>query len=295
MKVGVVINQHTSAGRDSAIAKEIRSGFAENGIDADVRLSPSKHLSTTASELLEEKVDALVAGGGDGTVSTIAEVCAKHRLPLGIIPLGTRNHFGRDLGIPRSTAESILCIARARPSKVDLGSVNDRYFINNSSIGAYPRAVEEREELRYRFLLRKFLAGMVATLRTFAQRPIVDATIELDGSTFRASGPFVFVGNNLYSVKLLSVSHRASVSEGQLCIYTARCNGVSGLFHLLWLSLWGRLEQSRHFEMRTGTEAIVRLPKSQARVSKDGEVFRMATPLHYQIQPCALEVFTTKP
>src|SRR5687768_1316563 len=280
MKVGVVINQHTAAGRDEAIAQEIRTAFAEQGIEAQVRLSPSKILAITATDLLSAKLDALIAGGGDGTVSTIAEICARHHFPLGLLPLGTRNHFGRDLGIPRNTAESVLCISRGHTCKVDLGSVNDRLFINNSSIGAYPRAVEQRDELRSRFQLRKHVAGAIATLRTFAQRPLVDATIELDGATMRSTGPFVFVGNNVYSVKLFSVNHRSSLTEGKLCIYTARCNGLSGLFHLLWLSLWGRLEQSRHFEMRTGAEAIVRLPKRQVRVSKDGEVLRMHTPLH---------------
>jgi diacylglycerol kinase family enzyme len=295
MKVGVVINQHTAAGRDEAIAKEIRAAFTEHGIDARVHLSPSKQLSANANDLLRENVDALIAGGGDGTVSTIAEICARHHLPLGLLPLGTRNHFGRDLGIPTDTAESVLCISRGHTCKVDLGSVNDRLFINNSSIGAYPRAVEERDELRSRFQLRKHAAGVLATLRTFAQHPVVDATIELDGSTLRSTGPFVFVGNNVYSVKLFSVNHRASLTEGKLCIYTARCNGVAGLLHLLWLSLWGRLEQSRHFEMHTGAEAVIRLPKRQVRVSKDGEVLRLSTPLHYRVLPRALEVFAPAP
>jgi diacylglycerol kinase family enzyme len=295
MKVGVVINQHTAAGRDEAIAKEIRTAFAEQSIEAHVRHSPSKNLATTATDLLAAKVDALIAGGGDGTVSTIAEICARHQLPLGLLPLGTRNHFGRDLGIPRSTAESVLCISRGHICKVDLGSVNDRLFINNSSIGAYPRAVEQRDELRSRFQLRKHVASAIATLRTFAQRPLVDATIELDGETMRSTGPFVFVGNNVYSVKLFSVNHRASLTDGKLCIYTARCNGLSGLFHLLWLSLSGRIEQSQHFDMRTGTEAIIRLPKREVRVSKDGEVRRMNPPLHYRILPRALDVFAPAP
>jgi diacylglycerol kinase family enzyme len=295
MKVGVVINQHTAAGRDETIAKEIRTAFTDQGIEAQVHLSPSKRLATTADDLLREKVDALVAGGGDGTVSTIAEICARHHLPLGLLPLGTRNHFGRDLGIPTDTAESVRCIAQGYICKVDLGSVNDRLFINNSSIGAYPRAVEERDELRSRFQLRKHAAGVIATLRTFAQRPMVNASIELDGTMLRSTGPFVFVGNNVYSVKLFSVNHRASLMEGKLCIYTARCNGVAGLLHLLWLSLWGRLEQSRHFEMHTGAEAIIRLPKAKVRVSKDGEVLRLNTPLHYRVLPRALEVFAPAP
>lgn len=291
MKFGVVINQHTAAGRDEAIAKDIRATFAEKGVEAVVRLCPSKELAAAARLLLDEHVEAIVAGGGDGTVSTIAEVCVRASVPLGVLPLGTRNHFGRDLQLPRSTLESIGCIAAGATRRVDVGSVNGRIFINNSSIGAYPRAVEQRDDLRHRFGLRKHLAGMIATLRIFSQRPVIDAVVELDGETQRHTGPFVFVGNNVYSVKLFSMNLRSSLSAGKLCVYTARCNGVSGLLRLLWLSLWNRLEQSRDFEMRCGSEAVIRLQKRTVRVSKDGEVLRMETPLHYKIEPNALEVF----
>src|SRR5687768_16426589 len=136
MNVGVVINQHAAGGRDDVVVKNIRTAFAQQGIDAAVRLSPSHRLAATANELIAQKAEALVAGGCDGTVSTIAEICAGHHLPLGLLPLGTRNHFGRYLGIPRCTSESVRCIANGKTCKVDLGSVNDRLFINNSSIGA---------------------------------------------------------------------------------------------------------------------------------------------------------------
>ena len=291
MKFGVVINQHTARGRDQAIAKEIRSAFAAHRHDALLHFSPRERLSATAHELLRQKVDALVAGGGDGTAGTIAEICVQSTLPLGVLPLGTRNHFARDLGLPRDTSECITCIAAGHIRRVDVGSVNGRIFINNSSIGAYPRAVEQREDLRARFGLRKHVAGIIATFRTFARRPVVDATIEIDGAAEYRSSPFVFVGNNFYSVDLLSVRLRSSLNEGKLCIYTARCNGVSGLLRLLWLSLWNKLEQSRDFDMRCGSNTTIRLAQSSVRVSRDGEVSRLQTPLHYKIVPGALQVF----
>lgn len=291
MKIGVVINEEARGGHDESIAKEVRRRFAGEGIEAQVRLCQSTELAAVAGELLEQRVDALVAGGGDGTISAVADVCARAHLPLGILPLGTRNHFGRDLGLPRETSDCIQCIATGDTRRVDLGTVNGRFFINNSSIGAYPRAVERRENLRERFGLRKHVAGMIATLRVFSQRPVMDAVVELDGVARHHNGPFVFVGNNVYSIKLFAVQLRSSLAEGKLCVYTARANGVSGLLRLLWLSLWNRLDQARDFETRCGTEAVIRLRKPTVRVSKDGEVCRMQTPLEYRIEPAALEVF----
>jgi diacylglycerol kinase family enzyme len=260
-------------------------------LEALVRVSPSRELAATTRALLKNNVDAIVAGGGDGTVSTIAEICVREVIPLGILPLGTRNHFGRDLQLPRDTTECIHCIAAGTTRRVDAGSVNGRIFVNNSSIGAYPRAVEQREDLRKRFGLRKHVAGIIATLRIFSQHPVIDAEVELDGETECHAGPFVFVGNNVYSVNFFSMNLRSSLSAGKLCVYTARCNGVPGLLRLLWLSLWNRLEQSRDFQIRCGTVAVIRLRQRTVRVSRDGEVSRMETPLHYKIQPNALEVF----
>lgn len=294
MKLGVVINQYTAAGSDKAIADDIRAGFAQKGLEAMVRLSAGQELAATTQGLLNDRVSAIVAGGGDGTVSTIAEICVREGVPLGVLPLGTRNHFGRDLQLPRDTSDCISCIAAGNTRRVDVGLVNGRTFINNSSIGAYPRAVEAREELRTRFRLRKHIAGMIATLRIFSQHPVVSAEVELDGEIERHAGPFVFVGNNVYSVKLFSVNRRSSLNSGKLCIYTARSNGMRGLLRLLWLSLLDRLEQSRDFRVRCGTEAVIRLRQREIRVSRDGEVSRMKTPLHYKIQPRALEVFSPK-
>ena len=294
MKLGVVINQHSAAGSDEKIAGEIRNAFTQRGLEALVRLAPGGELAATAQALLKNDVGALVAGGGDGTVSTIAEICVRESIPLAVLPLGTRNHFGRDLELPRDTTECISCIASGSIRTVDVGLVNGRTFINNSSIGAYPRAVEAREQLRSRLGLRKHFAGMIATLRIFSEHPVVSAEVELNRETERHAGPFVFVGNNVYSVKLFAVNHRSSLTSGRLCIYTARCNGVGGLLRLLWLSLWNRLEQSRDFHMRCGTEAVIRLRQREIRVSRDGEVSRMKTPLHYKIQPGALQVFAPK-
>ena len=291
MKLGVVINRHTTGGSDDRIAEEIRTRFAQKRLEAVVRSCAGRELPATTQGLLKEGVGAIIAGGGDGTISTIAEICVREAVPLGILPLGTRNHFGRDLQLPRDTAECINCIAAGNTRRVDVGIVNGRTFINNSSIGAYPRAVEVREELRSRLHLRKHVAGMIATLRIFSQHPVVSAEVELDGKTERHAGPFVFVGNNVYSVKLFAVNLRSSLSSGKLCIYTARCNGVPGLLRLLWLSFLNRLEQSRDFQMRCGTVAEIRLRQAEVRVSRDGEVSRMKTPLHYTIRRDALEVF----
>ena len=293
MKLGVLINAHMVQERHSEFLGQIEKHFADAGVPVIAVAARSTELTETARGLLKESCDGLAAGGGDGTLSTVADLCAREGVPLGVLPLGTHNHFARDAGLPLELEQSIRCVARGVTRRVDLGMVNGCYFINNSSIGAYPRAVEERQRLREQFSLRKKAAGAVAILRVFAKQSEIDARVEIDGVEIERRGPFVFVGNNEYTVNFFAPQLRRSLDSGQLCVYTARCNGVTGLLRLCWRAMWGRLEHADGFEKKFGRTIIIRVPREEVRVSKDGEVLRMRTPLEYQIAPLALEIFSS--
>lgn len=291
MKIAAVVNMRAKRARDRSVQEELKRFFREQGIAAEVHFCRSHHLEQVFRDAIHSKPDALVAGGGDGTISQAAELCIQNGIPLGVLMLGTRNHFGRDLSLPDDLEEAVKVVARQKTARIDVGSVNGHFFINNSSIGAYPRAVDEREKLREQFGLRKYVAGVIATLRVFARRPVLIPSLELDGQTVKTATPFVFIGNNRYHVDFFSVRLRDSLTEGLLCVYTARCGGLSGFFKLLWLALRSSLDQSRDFEMRFCSALGIHLKQKAIRVSKDGEVLRLTTPLQYQIHPKALEVF----
>ena len=106
----------------------------------------------------------VVAAGGDGTVNAVASALAGSDMPLGIFPLGTFNHFARDIGIPLGPEAAAKVIATGHPKRVDVGEVNDRIFVNNSSLGVYPDIVRERESLRQQGH-RKWTAFTIASAR----------------------------------------------------------------------------------------------------------------------------------
>jgi hypothetical protein len=91
------------------------------------------------------EIDAVVVGGGDGSVRTVASVLADTGVPLGVLPLGTLNHFARDLGIPLDVEAAAETIAKGDVRVVDLAKANGEIFINNASIGIYPYLVIARE------------------------------------------------------------------------------------------------------------------------------------------------------
>src|SRR5215217_494166 len=91
--------------------------------------------------------DVIAAAGGDGTVSTVAAAVARANKTLAVIPTGTLNHFARDAGVPIDLEPAVALLRDGRRRAVDVGMVNDQFFLNNVSIGSYPRMVKERTAL----------------------------------------------------------------------------------------------------------------------------------------------------
>src|SRR4051812_44354533 len=123
----------------------VRAALGEAGVAVEVEALEGRRLTGRASELAGAGAPMVVAAGGDGTVNAVAAALIGRRTAMGVLPLGTLNHFAKDLGLPLDLPAAAAVIARGRVSQVDVGAVNGRCFINNSSIGLYPTLVEDRE------------------------------------------------------------------------------------------------------------------------------------------------------
>jgi diacylglycerol kinase family enzyme len=295
MKLIALINARAGTVASSpnlAQAEHIREAFRAEQIDADVRPLEGHQVIAAAKQALSERPDAIVAGGGDGTVSGVASVLAHSDIPMGILPLGTLNHFAKDLAIPIDLEAAIRIIAAGHVQSIDLGRVNDRTFINNSSIGIYPQVVRQREELRMRLGRGKWIAMFIATLHTLRRFPVLDVRIGIGDKSVVRQTPFVFVGNNRYLMSLMSVRGRHRLDEGILSLYVANRTGRFGMLRLALRALIGRLDQAKDFDSLYLKELWIETGKRRLHVALDGELENMSPPLHYQSVPKALKVFT---
>jgi diacylglycerol kinase family enzyme len=232
----------------------------------------------------------LVLGGGDGTLSSAAEVLAGGSLPLGILPLGTRNHFARDLGLGDGLAEAARVIAAGHVRNVDVGEINGRLFLNNCSLGVYPDLVRDRETQETREERRRFSASLRAlwgSLRRFRVRTV---TLRVNGRVWRVTTPLMVVGNNRYETRLLALGRRTALEEGRLWLYVARNASRLDIVRLLARTLLGRLEQARDFEAIATTELELRTRRRHLRVAVDGELVAMQSPVRWRVRPGALPV-----
>src|SRR5688572_9538807 len=140
MRVAVLINANV-ADRSPEIGRSLTAA----GVTAEVVVCEPARLTETARRLADGRYAAIVAAGGDGTVSAVAAGLAGTGTPLAVMPLGTLNHFARDLGMSKDLDECARAIARGETMPIDVGEVNGRVFINNASIGIYPEIVMERD------------------------------------------------------------------------------------------------------------------------------------------------------
>ena len=170
-------------------------------------------------QALSESPTMLVAAGGDGTINAVAAAAIEHDLPLGILPIGTLNHFARDLDIPLEIEDAIDVLATGHERCVDVGTVNDRLFLNNASLGMYATIVVDRERQQRRLGRGKWSALLRATVVALRDPRPFEVTIQADGRELRRTTPFVFIGNNDYEVQGPGTGQRARLDDGTLSLY----------------------------------------------------------------------------
>lgn len=287
-RIGFIVNHRSGRGRNrDALLRTIES-VRSQGHDVRIYECPSAPARPVAAALKDE-CSVIVACGGDGTVGGVAAAMCKSGATLAVFPVGTLNHFAVDLGIKDlATAEQALLTGK--PRQIDVATVNDRVFINNSGIGIYPAIVLEREAIRGRGI-PKWPAFLIGCCKALFNLPFLRLHLEADGVTISRVTPFLFVGNNAYEMHGRNLGRRARLDGSELIVFTARHSGPTGLVRIAFRAIASRLQEGRDLTVLKPTALTVRTRRaSRLHVSLDGEVVRMTTPLRYAIQPGALKV-----
>lgn len=286
----VIIN----AGSGS-VAEETREAlvqaFEARGVAANIHLADGgEDIIRMAKKFAQGQAEVIVAGGGDGTISAVATEVVKAGKILGVLPLGTLNNFSKDLQIPPDLDEAVGVIAENNIKTVDVGEVNGRMFINNSSIGLYPSIVRKRVKQQQKLKRGKWAAAAWAAWKVIRLSPLLKVRLKLENMQFLRKTPFVFVGNNQYEMDFFNVGRRQKLDDGQLSVYFLKKGGRRGVIMLVIRTIFGRLRQAKDFESINTPEIVIQTRKKRLLVAFDGEIATMRTPLHYKVIPQALKV-----
>lgn len=270
--------------------RRVADAFAAAGVDAEVQVVGGADLQPAVRRAARRHADMLVVGGGDGSVRAAAAVLAGTDVPLGVLPLGTLNHFARDLGIPFHLDDAIRVLVDGNRRAIDVADVNGHVFVNNAAIGSYPRLVEEREKHRQRRKIAKWRAAALAFGATFLALPRVDLELAGPGLTTRVTTSFLLVGNNRYGTGVRDFGRRARLDEGVLSLWVAHGGGRWDATESLFRLVAGRSEHDTTMQAAVMSELTVDAPTSRLRIAVDGEVRHLTTPLCFSVRRGALHV-----
>lgn len=290
-QITVLLNRGGGAvAADPRMADKVGEAMHDAGLDAEIETISGGDYAVRCRAIAERGDPLLVVGGGDGTVSAAASALVGTETLLGILPLGTLNHFARDLGIPTDLGEAAKLIAAWPERHVDVGEMNQHIFINNSAIGLYPRMVVDRDAQQERLGRSKQLAMVVASLRTLARFNHQRLTLTVNDEKQRVDTPLLFVGNNEYRTDLAAAGQRRSIEDGELSVYVMRKKTRRGFIAATIRALFDRTRPD-DMEKIDGVERLrVSSHRGSLAVSLDGEVVRAIPPLDYRIRTRALRV-----
>lgn len=276
---------NASAARD-ALAGE---GFALEEVDPD-------KLVDLFRDAVAKRVPRILVAGGDGTIAAAAAVVARTDTQLAVLPGGTLNHFAKDYGIPTNLDEAGKIAAGDAVAKVDLGYLDDRVFLNTSSIGLYVKFVRVREKLERNLGYR--IASILAALRMFTDLRMMAVKLEVEGKETIYRTPLVFIGVGERELQLPTLGARIKNGRHGLHVMVVRGRQPAHLFALALAAVsrgTKEISQTPQFDSFIVDKCSIDLSQPSALVALDGELHRMSTPLEYRIEREALTLVVAPP
>lgn len=138
-KVKLIYNPHSG---EHAILNEldlIMKMHQEKGYQViPYRIEAGKSVAEALDDL-DETYRYILIAGGDGTVDSVVNAMMNKKIdmPIGILPVGTANDFGKFINIPNNVEQALELILSTEPVPVDIGKINDKYFVNVASTGLF--------------------------------------------------------------------------------------------------------------------------------------------------------------
>lgn len=286
----VIVNARSGTITPDA-AERVEKHLAGAGWQARIDIARTgAELVRAADAAAASDADVIVAGGGDGTIATIAAAVADTGRHFGVLPLGTFNYFAQRLGIPTDLDEALVVLTTGTVRPIGVGDVNGRMFLNNSGIGLYPAVLRQREQT-YRRVGRSQIAAYVsAAVSLMKPRGLLNLQLRVDGEPLSRRTSLLFVGANPTQLAAFDIPGEECIASGRLVIYITQPLPPGRLLTLAARTFIRGLHGAGELEVVCGREVVVTLRRKRVRIALDGEIVRLHAPLRYRFREAALQV-----
>ncbi|KAB2331679.1 MULTISPECIES: diacylglycerol kinase [Bacillaceae] len=226
---------------------EVLQKLENAGYETSCHATTGEGDATKAARLaVERRFDLIVAAGGDGTINEVVNGIAEQEfIPrLGILPTGTTNDFARALHIPRDIEAAADIIAKGDSIPVDIGRINDKYFINIAGGG---RITELTYEVPSK--LKTMIGQLAYYLKGIEMIPSIRSTevsIEYDGKLFEGEAMLFLVGLTNSVGGFEKLAPNASINDGLFSLLILKKTNLAEFIRIATLALRGEHVNDPH-------------------------------------------------
>lgn len=271
-----------------AFAARMRKTLEGAGHTVRVECVDGAGVQEALEKAAARKADVVIAGGGDGTISTAAAALQNKKKALAVLPAGTMNLFARSLGIPLDLDAAVRTFTDGKVRKVDMASANGRPFVHQFSIGMHARLVDLRERMEFGSRLGKMRASTRAAYLTFLNPKIQTVTLRIGEAEILTRTTGIGVTNNLFGEGHLPYAD--APDGGVLGVYVTIAHQRRELLSFFWNMARGRWRLNDQVEIHQADEVVLKIhgPRKKDRCVIDGELLPMEAETVLRIHPKSL-------
>lgn len=298
MRFAAVLNKDGGTLRTTdvaAFADQVRELLEAAGHSVQIDIVAGGEIATALEKAIARRnVDVVLAGGGDGTVSTAASLLMNKKKALAILPAGTMNLFARSLGIPQTLEAALKAFTDGEVKAVDMATANGRPFVHQFSIGMHARMVQLREKMDFGSRLGKMRASVRAAWATIKNPRTLKVTLTIGKTDIITRATGIGISNNLFGEGHLPYADNPA--GGVLGIYVSVARRRRDLVKLLLAMLRGRWRQSEHVEIHQADKAVLKIHSSPTKFKAvmDGELVKLERETTVEIHPATLNVLVPR-
>ena len=288
----VIFNERAgTASAQGLTADALRAMFEDAGLRCHIDARSDLPLGERVGDAVAGPAEIIVAAGGDGTITALAEALTGSPKSLAILPLGTVNALAKDLNIPLEIRQAVQALANGQRQLIDVGEGNGRTFLHKVVVGVIPAVAAGREFIRD----RRDLAAKIGFLRYFMRRLQRAKRMAVlirtpDGETRVERVQAIAVASNAYDEGLGQFFSRSALDKGTLTLYVLRHLTPGDVLRLTVSMLLGRWQNDDALSITSVDAVTITTHKELLKVMFDGEVETLRTPLEFSIRAKALSV-----
>ena len=293
-RVFAILNPKAGSAVGDAVRKALSGCMNGDGTRLELHeATEGVDLGALVRDRLAKGVDLVIAAGGDGTVSTVADALAGSGTPLGIIPMGTANVLARELNIPLELeAACRLLVSEHDVTTIDAMRVDGRHYVTQLGVGLDAMMIRDTStEQKRRFGKAAYLWTAIRGLAGMQPRRFV---LEVDGKTVRTHASQVILANvGMLGQPPFRYGPNIRLDDGKLDVCVSKARHIFHYIGMFWHVITSRHKADPNVRYFLAERSVSIAPKHPLPVQADGEIIG-ETPIRVDVVRGAIRVIVPK-